>query len=202
MTWQERGGAVVRNLMVDLGLKDFQAAGLVGNLGFESGGVTKLHEIGQPEGKGGYGWAQWTGTRHTTFFAWCDQHGLDWQSNEGNYTYLLHELNGVYHITLDALRKTSTLEDAVFSVGQTYERPGGTTPTHLPGYDSRLKYAQEALAGVGTPAPTPGAVDDITPFDRIKALQVVLQVKPDGAFGRNSRASLNELLRAASQPGI
>lgn len=197
-TWEQRGGWVVRSLMTEFGLTDFQAAGLVGNLGFESGGFDNLHEDGQPEGVGGYGWGQWTASRRKSFMAWCASHNLDWQSDEANYGYLLTELKGAYKGTIAVLQKAGTLEDAVFSVGQTYERPGGTTPTHLPGYDGRLGYAKRALAGAQAPGPTP----IIDPIGRIKRIQIELGVVSDGAFGRRSRAALTELLRAAGQPGI
>lgn len=48
----------MRQLMEDFELKDIQAAGVFGNIGHECAGFEILHEIGQQEGKGGYGWAQ------------------------------------------------------------------------------------------------------------------------------------------------
>ena len=48
-----------------------QAAGVFGNLGTESAGFMAFHEKGQPEGKGGYGWAQWTADRRIEFFDFC-----------------------------------------------------------------------------------------------------------------------------------
>lgn len=146
-TWEQRGGWVVRALMRDLGLTIEQAGGLVGNLGFESVGFAQLHEIGQPEGVGGYGWGQWTADRRRQFMAWCKANRFDLQSDIANYGFLLAELHGAYRHTLDALLQCATLEQAVWSVGQTYERPGGTTDTHLPGYDGRLDYARRAVAG-------------------------------------------------------
>lgn len=149
-SWEHRGGRVVQALMRDLGLALNAAGGLVGNLGFESAGFTHLREIGQPEGRGGYGWGQWTASRRRTFLLWCKLHNLDWRSDEANYGYLLVELRGAYHHTVDALKALGddvALEDAVWSVGQTYERPGGTTDDNLPGYDDRLAYAYRAVAG-------------------------------------------------------
>lgn len=199
----------MQKLMNDLNLTAEQAAGIMGNLAFESNGFKTLHEIGQPEGRGGYGAAQWTSSRREAFFAYCAAHNLDWQSDEANYGYLLTELKGAYKGTIAALQKAGTLEDAVFSVGQTYERPGGTTPTHLPGYNDRLDYGRRALAGAGTgpapPKPSPAPAPEppaISAFDRLKAIQVVLGVKPDAAFGKGTWAALNALLEAAGQPGV
>jgi hypothetical protein len=84
---------VVNGLMADLKLKDFQAAGHVGGYGYESGEFKHLHEIGQPDNQGGYGWAQWTGSRRIAFFNWCDANGLDWRSDEANYGYTIYDLH-------------------------------------------------------------------------------------------------------------
>lgn len=163
-----RGRWLIDRLMGDLGITEAQAAGIVGNLGFESGSLTMLHEIGQDDGKGGYGWAQWTAGRRVSFMTWCQDHGMAWQSDEANYGYLLAELRGDiprydfrYVVTL--MKRCGTVDDAVFSFGTTYERPGGTTPDHLPGYADRLARAKEALAGprVGTSAPTPSYPSDV-----------------------------------------
>lgn len=146
-TFTERGGWVLRQLSADFNLTYEQAAGIVGNLGFESGRFKELHEIGQAEGRGGYGWGQWTASRRVAFLTWCQAHKLDYRSDAANYGYLCEELDGGYNSTLDALDACKTVEDAVFSVGQTYERPGGTTPDFLPGYDGRLQCARLALTG-------------------------------------------------------
>lgn len=159
-TWEQRGGWVVNALVRDFSLAIHQAAGLVGNLGFESIGFTAHHEIGQAEGRGGYGWAQWTADRRVSFLNWCADNKLSPQSDRANYGYLVWELQNTHKNTVTALLRCSTLEQAVFSVGQTFERPAGTTATFLPGYDDRLEYAQRALDGAGS-APSTGPV--VTP---------------------------------------
>lgn len=182
-TWEERGGWVLRALMAEFGLADFQAAGIVGNIGFESVGFTKLHEIGQAEGVGGYGWGQWTAARREKFLDWCDDHGLDWKSDQANYGYLVADLRGPYARTVTALKNTRTVDQAVFSFGQTFERPGGTTPEYLPGNAGRLTYAKRAL---GQSSPT---------YDRYKvakALQTALGVTADGIWGPVSRAAYDK----------
>lgn len=179
-SFEDRGGWVVKALAAEFGLTLPQAAGIVGNLGFESGGFKELQEISPTVAgsAGGYGWAQWTGPRRTTFMTWCSAHSLTPSSDEANYGYLVVELSRVYHSTIDAVKRSTTVEDAVFSVGQTYERPGGTTPDHLPGYADRLLYAKRALAGAAgasaAPSPSgPSPPDDIAAT--IDLLQVQLQ---------------------------
>ena len=203
-TWEERGGWVVKRLAADFNLQPFQAAGIVGNLGFESAGFTKLHEVRQPEGYGGYGWAQWTWPRRLKFLYYAQSLVLDWRSDEANYGYLVAELRGSQRNTIVQVGATTDLARAVWSVGQTYERPGGTSGSNLPGYDGRLKYARRALAGAGAVEPLPlpqgPSVDTIAPvIAAIKALQTALVPygyadRIDGDWGTNTETALQAFL--------
>ncbi|MBA3768497.1 MAG: hypothetical protein H0W99_16265, partial [Acidobacteria bacterium] len=58
---------VVSDLMRDYSLTRHQAAGIVGNLSHESAGFKAIQEMGQGKGKGGLGWAQYTGSRRDAF---------------------------------------------------------------------------------------------------------------------------------------
>ena len=185
-TWEERGGWVVKRLAADFNLQPFQAAGIVGNLGFESAGFTKLHEIGQPAGQGGYGWAQWTGPRRRAFLDYVQSLGLDWRSDEANYKYLVTEVRGAQRNTIVQVGATTDLARAVWSVGQTYERPSGTSGSNLPGYDGRLKYARRALAGAGAAEPLP--LPQVPASDTVAAVVTAIKVlqaalKPWGYTG-------------------
>lgn len=168
-SFEERGRWLVNRLVDEFRLSKDQAAGIVGNLGFESGGLKILQETHPIAGRGGRGWAMWTGPRRRAFEAWCNLFSaLDPDSDEANFGYLLIELHGDYKHTIDTLRSANTLGAAVFSVGQTYETPAGTTWGHLPGYDDRLSYARRALGG--TPTGTP-----VNPISlAVRALQASL----------------------------
>lgn len=195
LTWEQRGGEYVRRLSRDLSLTLEQAAGIVGNLGFESAGFQTLQEIAPlAGGRGGWGVAQWTGPRRVAFERWAMSKHLPLASDAANYGFLLHELQGDYRHTVAALRKTHTLDDAAFSVGQTYERPGGTTPTHLPGFDGRLNYARRALKGARAiqngDAPAAPIPDAANPDWHIREAQRLLGVAVDGSFGPVSQAAL------------
>jgi Phage tail lysozyme len=131
---------VMRDLMADFDLTSEQAAGILGNLGHECAGFTILHEIGQPEGKGGYGWAQWTGPRRVSFFKFCTDNGYDWQSREGNYGYLKFELEHDEKNSISALKRTQTVEDATTAFLEWFERPGVLVP------EKRIEWAKVALA--------------------------------------------------------
>lgn len=188
--WEVRGGWVVTALAKEFLLTREQAAGIVGNLGFESIGFTKLHEIGQPEGVGGYGWGQWTAARRRTFLAWCTKAGLEWQSDQANYGYLCNELHTTHAYCIKALRQELTLDRCVFEFGRLFEAPGGTTDTFLPGNAGRLSYAKRALAGARAVAgpsvadaspPAPGLADN--PIEHLRQAQRLLGFTGDDVDG-------------------
>jgi len=129
----------MHRLIGDFDLNEIQAAGIVGNLGHECAGFHTLHEIGQPEGKGGYGWAQWTGDRRKSFLAWCDKRKLGWETDAANYGYLSSELHGTYARSISALEKAYTLEASVVAFERSYEGAG------VPNYPSRNEWASIAL---------------------------------------------------------
>ena len=83
-------------LMRDLGLSELQAAGLLGNLGRETGGFRHLQEVAPavPGSRGGWGLAQWTGSRRVAMETWCRARGLDPADPEAGYGYLCAELRG------------------------------------------------------------------------------------------------------------
>jgi hypothetical protein len=115
-----------------------QAAGILGNLGHECGGFSKLAESG---GHGpGRGWAQWSFDRRVRFEAYCNRHKLDWRSDRANYAWLFLELSGPYKRAITELRRTTTLKDAVRCFERVYEVAG------VKNYASRNLWAKHALA--------------------------------------------------------
>jgi hypothetical protein len=136
----QKAPEIMRRLMEDFDLTDMHAAGILGNIGHECAGFRTLHEVGQPEGSGGYGWAQWTGPRRRTFFAWCDDHRLAWDTDDANYGFLKHELQTTERGAITAVVQTTTLEDAVHAFERQYERAG------VPHYESRNRWAALALS--------------------------------------------------------
>jgi hypothetical protein len=205
--WEVQAGAVVNGLVADLKLKDFQAAGLVGGFGVESVEFTKLHEIGQPEGQGGYGWAQWTGTRRNAFLNWCDANSLDWKSDEANYGYLIYDLTHGYKGFLAKLKRTKTIEDSTHLAHREYETPQEVLDGTETSYPKRLRYAQRALAGAGgqptpAPTPTPGPIDRTDLEQALLAqaaitriIQHALGLKIDGDYGSATREAVRAYLK-------
>jgi len=140
-------------LMRDLGLTDLQAAGLLGNLGHESGGFRQLQEVAPvvAGSRGGWGLAQWTGPRRVAMEAWCRAHALDPAAPEAQYRYLCTELRTTEAAALAALRQAPTLEAATETVCRFFERPG------VVALASRLDWARRALAALRDGAPAPQA---------------------------------------------
>ncbi|WCS24680.1 phage tail-type lysozyme domain-containing protein [Methylobacterium sp. NMS14P] len=140
-------------LMRDLGLSDLQAAGLLGNLGHETGGFRRLQEVAPavPGSRGGWGLAQWTGPRRVAMEAWCRARGLDPADPEAGYGYLCAELRGTEASALAALRATTTLAAAAEAVWRRYERPGVVAPAR------RLAWARRALAALREAPVTPAS---------------------------------------------
>lgn len=133
--FDKRGGWLIRNLMEELGLTQIQAAAIVGTLGAESG-LEAIQEHHPISGRGGFGWAQWTGPRRDAFEAFART--LD----EANYRFLIKELRGSQGHALDQLKKTTSLEAATFTFIAQFERPSAPQ-TELA---RALPLAQRALA--------------------------------------------------------
>lgn len=204
-TWEQRGGWVANALAKEFLLTKEQAAGITGNLGFESAAFTKLQEMAPvvPGSRGGAGWAQWTGGRRHAFEAWCAKAGVGWQSDAANYGFLSFELHGAYAYCIRDLRQELTLGRCVFVFGRLFEAPGGTTETHLPGFEGRLAYAQRALAGAkiaGVAAPVAVPAPSV-PIPSAREMQTTLAALGfyhdaiDGDFGPRSQAALAAYLR-------
>ena len=139
MDFQSTSAQLVKDLMRDFGLTEFQAAGLVGNLAYESGNFKQLQEKEPliPGSKGGYGFAQWTGVRRDGFENWIKSQDsqIDPASYSANYGYLKHELSNVLPDSLGSigvntirkLKDTNSLEEATSLVSNYYLRPAKET---------------------------------------------------------------------------
>jgi hypothetical protein len=130
---------VMQDLISTFDLSPVQAAAIVGNLGTESQNFTAYHEHGQPENKGGYGWAQWTGPRRRAFFAWADANGLHRESEAASLGFLEHELRTSYRNVVEALKQQTELSAATHAFMVQFEGPG------IPNEASRQSHAVIAL---------------------------------------------------------
>jgi hypothetical protein len=152
---------VMADLMHDFGLTPTQAAGAVGNLGAESG-LRAVQEANPRSGRGGYGWAQWTGDRRTGFESWCKAQGFALDSYAANYGYLKKELSGAYAHTIEQVKKTTTIKAAAETFEHFYERAGIVNMAGRISFGNRAlalylasPYAKETPTVVTFPAPAP-----------------------------------------------
>lgn len=138
--FDKRAAWVVAHLITDLGITAEQAAGIVGNLGGESG-LLAIQEAHPLAGMGGFGWEQATGPRRTAFEAFAAEHGLTVKDDEANYEFLLFELRGSEAHALEKLKLAVTTEGATETFCIAFERPSdpeGTMP-------NRVRWAHRAM---------------------------------------------------------
>ena len=146
--FKDTAGDLTNRLARNFGLTQAQAAGFVGNLGYELGGFKQLQEKKPliPGSRGGYGYAQWTGPRRTEFEAWSKARGLDPSSHEANAGFVEHELSGKYAHVVRKLRGASGIEEASRITHRDYETPAdvqGPNPSYASA-GGRLRYARQA----------------------------------------------------------
>jgi hypothetical protein len=153
-SWETRGGWCVHALMRDVNLQMHQAAGFVGNLGYETRGFIDLQEKHPtiPGSLGGLGWAQWTGyhwpyDRRLQFENHCKGLGLSTSGDEANYTFVLVELRGRFLVFADNLRRTRNIEQACHITHRDYEGSSDVADHTYRSGSARLQWAQRALAG-------------------------------------------------------
>jgi len=145
MAWQELAPKVISDLTRDLGVTPEVAAGIVGQLGYESDGLQGINERQPvvPGSRGGFGWAQWTGPRRKQFEAWSADQGLDAASPEANYGFLVHELkNTPESRVLEKLQGVSDPQQAGKIFTDTFLRPG------IPAYDKRASWTEKAMNAI------------------------------------------------------
>ena len=153
---KQKGAQLAKQLMNDLGLTDFQAAGIVGNLiseGFGKGIPDDIEdgrysrESGPPPDYGtmlvGYGWAQWTNTgnngptdRLNKFIIRLGG-GPGKQaraaSDSDNYSYLLDDFRTGYSSVLSNLKSTTNITDAARIILTQYEIPANQSQSVVQG---------------------------------------------------------------------
>ena len=137
----QRQVSLIKSLMTDYGLTAMQAAGVVGNFVIESANTSEAGALlppninqgdsspAPPKFSGGYGWAQWTGSRQRTFIDYAVKNGYMASSSAiatdaADYAYLKSELNSGYTSTITDLKKQTSPENAALSWERTFEKAG------------------------------------------------------------------------------
>jgi tape measure domain-containing protein len=149
------GAQIAKSLQSALNLTPAQAAGIVGNLIRESGLNPRINEggaVGLPRGVGGYGLAQWTGSRQTDLVRFAG--GPAAAGNlQTQLRFMVSELLGPESRALASLRRATTPEEAAVVFDRDYERSGIKA---LPERKANARRVFSEIAGTG-----PGAgLDD------------------------------------------
>ncbi|QZN99798.1 phage tail tip lysozyme [Chenggangzhangella methanolivorans] len=121
------------------GLTRAGAAGFAGNFGTETGGLRYAQEISPRGGRGGLGWAQWTGDRRVAFEKWMAENGhKDASSYDANYGFWRHEMRNTGEgRVMGSLAGVEDPRAAADIVRREYERPGVINAGSRAGYADR-----------------------------------------------------------------
>lgn len=152
--FENQAPRLIADLVSDLKLTPEQAAGIVGNLAAESG-LLAVQEKHPSSGRGGWGYAQWTGDRRVAFEHWASTKGFALDSYAANYGFLLKELLTTHKHSLQQLRKTTTAKAAAQTFGYWFERFAGYENLNSSNYRTRIRLAEKALALYKAKQPTP-----------------------------------------------
>lgn len=179
-TFMDKAPTFMAKLMADFGFSIEDAAAIMGNLGHESNGLTAFQEVNPRAGRGGWGWAQWTGSRRVAFEAYVKRNNLDPKSDKANYAHLFNELKGSESGAVAKTKAADGLYNKVVAFENAFERAG------VKAYDSRMKWAERAIdayESVSIPPPvdaTPEEPEEVT-ADPITANLVETLKKRTGA---------------------
>ena len=162
----QRGAAITDRLAKDLNLTTAQAAGITGNLQAESGLQAVQERSPQGGGRGGFGWAQWTGARRDQFEAYAKANNLDPKSDEANYGFLMHEMQSPESAKMLAQMRTlqgpNASRDSAALVERQYERPAVSNAGVRGAYAEQFAQAPPVAPPAAAP-PVNGSVSvDIT----------------------------------------
>jgi hypothetical protein len=155
-----KGVEIARRLQKDLGLRDYQAAAVVGNLLQENstlgpsvleGGKKGLLTEAMRKGTG-YGWAQWTyPSRQKELYQLAESMGVDPSkqplTDEINYAMLLRELS-----RLPSFKSTKSIEEASNWILVNYENPADKGSREQ---SERIADSKKVLQGLKSTPSTP-----------------------------------------------
>ena len=109
------------------GWKKANIAGKLGNFQLESGFNPRVNEggrVGTPQMEGGYGVAQWTGSRQKNLIDFAKQQKMDPGDINLQAKFLLHELEGPEKKAADYVREAVSPEESARRFLTDFERAG------------------------------------------------------------------------------
>ena len=139
------------DFFVEKGLKNFQAAGIVGNLDQESGVDPTAVEYGGGPGRGIAQWSvggRWDSSRGDNVASYAAGKGLSRWSMTAQLDFIWYELT-TYGYGLAQLRSSGNVTEATIAFQDRYEICGTCDSS------KRISYAQAVLRAYGSKPPTP-----------------------------------------------
>jgi hypothetical protein len=118
---------IVAKRLKEAGYTRGQIAGVLGNIQLESGFNPRVNEggvVGAPLGKGGFGFAQWTGGRQQNLINFAKQKKMDPGDPNLQASFLLHELSGPEKRAAESLRGAVSPEESARRFLVDFERAG------------------------------------------------------------------------------
>lgn len=153
-------------LVNTMGLNTAAAAGLLANFQQESNFNPTL----SGDSGSSYGLCQWNKSRKTAMINYCNSHGYDYSSLNGQLSYLFYELQNEYPTLLSTLRSTANNSSGAYNAGYRFcydfERPASresksqsrgssASSTYFPKYaGTSTGYTPATTTTTAAPAPT------------------------------------------------
>ena len=188
-TFKQTAPELLKNLKSDFGLSDAQAAGAIGNLAHESAGLQAgIQEKGVTSGRGGLGWAQWTGSRRRAFEEYLAKTGQNATDPKANYGFLKQELQSPqFRDVIPKLKQAKTAEEATRIWHDAYEKSGDIQHGVIVKpqvYANRERYANEVMkiaqsqSGASAPTQQASTAQPATPTQQASTAQQVANAQP------------------------
>lgn len=146
--------ALVAKQLKEVGLTKAQIAGVLGNFQLESGFNPRINEggkVGAPVGRGGYGFAQWTGGRQTNLINFAKSRKMDPGDPNLQAQFLIHELKGPEKRAFESLKGAVSPEESARRFLVDFER-AGIPKTKQRQEAARQIYGQLSFLDTPTPA--------------------------------------------------
>lgn len=183
--FRSKAPGIMNLLMADFALDIESAAAILGNLGHESGGFRLMQEQTPLSGRGGWGWAQWTGPRREQFEAYVARNGFDPSSDTANYKWLYLELKGDERAAIPAVKNAVGLDAKVRAFEMAFER----AHKDYKHYPERLDWATKALAAYHD---NPGGTIDVRDAAGVPAKDG--EILPPAITGQAGQPDLGRIL--------
>lgn len=165
-----------------IGLTPEQTAGIIGNFQRESGLHSRINEggaVGAPAGVGGFGLAQWTGSRQQELIRFAGQR--DPGDPLVQIDFMAHELQGPERRAFESLRAARTPEEAAAVFERDYERAGvkkvGERQAH-----ARNAY-QQLMGGDASAVPSAALGSSLSPSAMLGVDPLVAAAMAGSALG-------------------